>query len=44
MAFFAEMDMYEAEREYERWVEDDAYNTIICPTYFADLDAANINL
>ena len=38
MAYCAEMDIYEAEIEYARWVEDDAYNMIILPVYFADLD------
>ena len=32
------MDIYEAEQEYARWVEDDAYNTVILPAYFNDLD------
>lgn len=38
MAYCAEMDIYEAEIEYARWVEDDAYNTAILPEYFNDLD------
>lgn len=39
MAYCAEMDNYEAEIEYARWVEDEAYNTVIIPQYVADLDA-----
>lgn len=39
MAYCAELDIYEAEQEYARWVEDDAYNTIIIPEYMAGLDA-----
>ena len=39
MAYCAEMDIYEAEQEYARWAEDEAYNTIIIPEYMAALDA-----
>ena len=39
MAYCAEMDIYEAEQEYTRWAEDEAYNTIIIPEYMAGLDA-----
>ena len=39
MAYCTEMDNYEAEIEYARWVEDDAYNTEIIPEYMAALDA-----
>lgn len=38
MAYCAEMDIYEAEQEFARWVEDDAYNTVILPAHFNDLD------
>lgn len=38
MTYCAEMDIYEAEIERARWVEDDAYNTVILPAYFNDLD------
>lgn len=39
MAYCAEMDNYEAEIEYTRWVEDEAYNTEIIPEYMTALDA-----
>ena len=39
MAYCAELDIYEAEQEYARWVEDEAYNAIIIPEYMAGLDA-----
>ena len=41
----ADYEAYLAEQEYAEWerqVEDEAYNTIICPTYFAERDAANL--
>ena len=41
----ADYEAYLAEQEYAEWerqVEDEAYNTIICPAYFADREAANL--
>ena len=38
MGHYEKMDIYEAEQEYSRWVEDEVYNTVIIPQYVADLD------
>ena len=39
MYYYTNMDIYEAENEYDRWVEDEAYNTDIIPEYIAELES-----
>lgn len=41
--YWRELYDYEAKCAYEQWAEDNAYNTVIIPTYMADLDNSGLD-